>query len=146
MTFDKEYCILQVLAHTGCIERDNQNFRAMIQATKAVRKENSEKIDYEQFEILLKDINISDFSEKVRELFVTFECVTDDSEASFFVEDDIIYLIVRIPFEEMEKNFDHFFLLVSYFLASLHVLSSQLDVESLKEQCGERFEVSADLK
>ena len=110
----------------------------MIKATKAVRKENSEKIDYERFESLLEDMDISEYSKIADELFVVFECIDDDGESSFELEDRVIYLIVRIPYQKMLKSSVPFKLLNEGFLASLETLSAILDVERLVKDCTDR--------
>lgn len=114
----------------------------MITATKAVRKENSEKIDYERFESLLEGVKISEYSKIADELFVVFECIDDEGESSYYIEDRIIYLTLRIPFEEVEESEDAFPIQVRYFLSSLNLLSGILDMERLEKECRKRLVVS----
>lgn len=116
----------------------------MITATKAVRKENSEKIDYERFESLLEGVEIPDYSSEVDEMFVVFECIDDEGDSSYYMEDRVIYLTIRIPFQEMEESSDHFLLQVDYFLASVNLLYEFLDVERLTEECRNRLLISAE--
>lgn len=111
----------------------------MITATKAVRKENSEKIDYERFESLLEGVEIPDYSSEADELFVVFECIDDENDLSYYIEDGIIYLTIRIPFEEVEESEDAFSIQVRFFLFSLNLLSEILDVERLEEECRRRL-------
>lgn len=126
----------------GCIERDNQNFRAMIAATKATRVQNAEKVDYEKFEALLEGIQISDYSDVADELFVVFECIDDNGDASFELENSIVYLVVRIPFQEMEEAIDPFKLQMKCFLSALKLLSEAVDFKSLAKECRKRLFVS----
>lgn len=111
----------------------------MITATKAVREENSEKIDYARFESLLEGVEIPDYSSEADELFVVFECIDDEGESSYYIEDRIIYLTLRIPFEEVEELEDGFSLQIKYFLLSLSLLSEILDVERLAEEFRRRL-------
>lgn len=126
----------------GCIERDNQNYRAMIKATKAVREENASKIDYERFESLLEGIEIADYSKIANELFVVFECIDEKVELSYEIEDRVIYVKICIPYEVIEREEDGFPIQVRYFLFSLHLLSDLLDVERLEEMCTRKLLVN----
>lgn len=115
----------------------------MITATKAVREENSEKIDYERFELFLEGVEISDYSKIADELFVVFECIDDETESSYYIEDRIIYLTLRIPFGEVEEVEDGYPIQVSYFLFSLNLFSEILNVERLEEECRRRLFVTS---
>lgn len=112
----------------------------MIKATKATRVENAEKIDYERFEKLVESVQITDYSDVADELFVVFECIDEENKHSCEVEDGVIYLIVRIPYQKMLKSSLPFKLLTEGFLASLDSLSTILDVERLAKDCTDRVQ------
>lgn len=111
----------------------------MIHATKAVRTEVSDRIDYERFEALLSEINIQDYGQDIDELFVTFECIEEEAESSFDVGDGIIYLIVRLPYAAVAQTEEPFKLLIDGFLRSLTLLEGILDVERLSVEVRERL-------
>jgi len=91
---------------------------------------------------LLKDIDIRDYGTKNEELFIVFECL-DEGESFYETDEGVIYLIVRIPFEEMDKTTHPFQLQVDYFFQALPLLSELLDVERLAEDCQENLQENA---